>query len=239
MRGLYRSTAPLLALLSLCLVACSAVPQETTAPAAAAVTQAPAASVYVLRRGRHTDLILPVAQLHGPLTALAAQFPDARYMVFGFGDRQYVLATHQNLAHLLLAPLPGAGLLLVTGLQAEPLPTYGSEHLVALPLRQPQIDAIGQFVWDSLEHDGEGKVLPYLPGKYPGNVYYPSTRTYYGFYTCNTWTAEGLKSAGLPVSSFGVLLAGQVWDQAQAIAADGGKGVSKGVSAPPAPPLSP
>lgn len=207
------------------LAACSAVPQETRATAAATV-QAPAASVYVLRRGRHTDLILPVAQLHGPLTELAAQFPAARYMVFGFGDRQYVLATHQNLAHVLLAPLPGAGLLLVTGLQAEPLDTYGGDHLVALTLRQPQIDAIGQFVWDSLEHDEQGRVLPYLPGKYPGNVYYPSTRTYYGFYTCNTWTAEGLKSGGLPVSTFGVLLAGQVWDQAQAASAQAGRGVA-------------
>jgi len=203
---------------ALYLVACSAVPQET-APSTGHQAQEPAASIYVLRRGRHTDLILPLESVHGPLTAIAAAFPGARYLTFGFGDRQYVLATHKNLAHLLLAPLPGAGLLLVTGVEAAPAEVYGSDHLLALPLRQQQIDGIARFVWDSLQQDDQGAVPPYLPGKYPGNVYYPSSRTYYGLYTCNTWTAEALRSGGLPVRSSGVLFAGQVWDQVQAIAA--------------------
>jgi len=214
--------APVLAMLQLCLAACSAVPQETT-PATTHQAQELASSVYVLRRGKHTDLILPAAQLHGPLTALAAGFPGARYLTFGFGDRQYVLALHKNLAHVLLAPLPGDGLLLVTYLQDTPPNVYGSEHLIALPVRQEQIDAISGFVWDSLQQDDKGTVPPYLPGKYPGNVYYPSSKTYYGLYTCNTWTAEALKRGGLPVSTFGVLLAGQVWDQVQAIAAQEAK----------------
>jgi hypothetical protein len=206
-------------LLLLCLAACSAVPAETPPATGSLAEQAPG-SIYVLRRGRHTDLILPVGSLRGPLTTVAADFPGARYLTFGFGDRQYVLATHKNLAHVLLAPLPGAGLLLVTGLQDEPVDVYGGDHLIALPLRQEQLDAIAGFVWNSLQQDRNGVVPPYLPGKYPGNVYFPSSRTYYGFYTCNTWTAEGLKSAGLPVRSSGVLLAGQVWEQVRAIAGD-------------------
>ncbi len=214
--------APILAMMLLCLAACSAVPQETSV-ASTHQAQEPAASVYVLRRGKHTDLILPVAQLHGPLTTLTAGFPGARYLTFGFGDRQYVLALHKNLAHVLLAPLPGDGLLLVTYLQDTPPNVYGSEHLIALPVRQEQIDAISGFVWDSLQQDDKGNVPPYLPGKYPGNVYYPSSKTYYGLYTCNTWTAEALKTGGLPVSTFGVLLAGQVWDQAETIAAQEAK----------------
>jgi hypothetical protein len=199
------------------LAACSAVPQETT-PGGGATSQTSAASIYVLRRGRHTDLVLPVAGLHGPLAALAASFPGAGYLTFGFGDRQYVLATHKNLVHLLLAPFPGPGLLLVTGLQGTPAEVYGAEHLIALPLRQAQLDAIADFVWSSLQQDEQGKVPPYLPGRYPGNVYYPSSRTYYGLYTCNTWTAEALHSAGLPVHSGGVILAGQVSDQVRPLA---------------------
>ena len=213
-----------LALLSLCLAACSAVPQETARAPASQVQKVDAkVYVYVLRRGRHTDLILPVAQLRNPLRKLAVEFPDVRYLTFGFGDRQYVLATHKNLAHALLAPFPGAGLLLITALENPPLDVYGSDHLVALPVTQQQIDAISRFVWDSLQQNEQGEVPPYLPGIYPGNIYYPSTHTYYGLYTCNTWTADALKSGGLPVSTFGVLLAGQVWDQVRAIAANQAK----------------
>lgn len=209
-----------LALLSLCLAACSAVPLETTRAPASRVQKADAdLYVYVLRRGRHTDLVLPVAQLRNPLRTLAVEFPDVHYLTFGFGDRQYVLATHKNFAHALLAPFPGAGLLLVTALENPPVDVYGRDHLVALPVTQEQIDAISRFVWDSLQQNDQGEVPPYLPGIYPGNIYYPSTHTYYGLYTCNTWTADALKSGGLPFSTSGVILAGQVWDQAHAIAA--------------------
>lgn len=200
------------ALVAAALAACSAVPVET---GAAATTNAPSApaSVYVLRRGRHTDLVLPVDTLDEHLSTLTADFTAPRYLVFGFGDRQYMLATHKNLWHALLAPIPGAGIMLVSGLQQTPQQAYGADHLVGLSLPAPQLRELQRFVWDSLEQDPPGAVRPYMPGQLPGNVYYASTYTYWGFYTCNTWTAEALQKAGQPVHSGGVLFAGQVWDQ--------------------------
>lgn len=192
--------------------ACSAAPVETAAPAAR-LAEPGAASLYVLRRGRHTDLVIPAMRLAEPLAGLQAEFPGARYFVFGFGDRQYVLATHQNLLHSLLAPLPGAGLVLVTGLPDPPESVYGADHLAALEVEPQQLEAVERFIWDSLRQEPAGTVRPYLPGKLPGNVYYASTHTYWGFYTCNTWTAEALRAGGYPVRSAGVLFAGQVWDQ--------------------------
>ncbi|HZR35638.1 MAG TPA: DUF2459 domain-containing protein [Nevskia sp.] len=200
------------ALLLAGLSACSAIPVETGA-AAATHAPPPPASAYVLRRGRHTDLVLPVAGLDERLSTLTADFAAPRYLVFGFGDRQYMLATHRNAWHALLAPLPGAGVVLVTGLQETPQQAYGAEHLAPLRLSAAQLRELQRFVWDSLEQDPPGAVRPYLPGQLPENVYYASTRTYWGFYTCNTWTAEALQKAGLPVRSGGVLFAGQVWDQ--------------------------
>jgi hypothetical protein len=52
-------------------------------------------------------------------------------------------------------------------------------------------------------------------GPYPGSLFYASSGTYSGFYTCNTWTADALRVGGLPVSSDGVLFAGQVMDRAR------------------------
>lgn len=199
-------------LLLLALAACSAVPVETAVPPAANAAP-PRANLYVLRRGRHTDLVLPVEQLGERLSTLTADFPGARYLVFGFGDRQYVLATHKNLWHALLAPLPGPGLMLVTGLEETPQQAYGADHLAPLTVSAAGMRKLQDFVWSSLEQDPPGAVRPYLPGRLPGNVYYSATYTYYGFYTCNTWTAQALHAAGLPVRSGGVLFAGQVWDQ--------------------------
>lgn len=201
----------LLALLLL-VAACSAAPVETQPPGTR--SNAPAqASLYVLRRGRHTDLVIPAMRLSDPLAAVEADFNGADWYVFGFGDRQYVLATHQNLWHTVLAPLPGAGLVLVTGLHDTPERVYGAEHLAPLQVTSQQLEAVERFVWESLRQDAPGTVRPFMPGKLPGNVYYASTHTYWGFYTCNTWTADALHQAGLPVRSGGVLFAGQVWDE--------------------------
>jgi hypothetical protein len=210
--ALRRPAGWLALLLLMGLAACSAVPLETAVPAGTHAQQAEA-NLYVLRRGKHTDLVLPVEELGEPLARLTADFPGARYLVFGFGDRQYVLATHKNLWHALLAPLPGPGLMLVTGLQETPQQAYGADHLAPLAVSDAGMRELQGFVWSSLEQDGQGEVHLYLPGKLPGNIYYSATWTYHGFYTCNTWTAEALHKAGLPVHSAGVLFAVQVWDQ--------------------------
>lgn len=206
----------LLAAAVLLLAACSADPVETAAPADGRA-QGPSASLYVLRRGRHTDVVIEAAQLRGALARLKKDFPDARYLVFGFGDRQYMLATHKNLIHVLAAPFPGAGIMLVSGIRDTPAQVYGADHLAALSLRPAQLDAVEGFIWSSLQPGADGSVSPYMQGTYAGNVYYASSKTYYGFYTCNTWTAEALQAGGFPVHSGGVLFSGQVWEQVQAL----------------------
>ena len=48
--------------------------------------------VYVVGRGWHTDIGLPVDEVTGPLASLESDFPGVRFMVFGFGEREYYMA---------------------------------------------------------------------------------------------------------------------------------------------------
>ena len=41
--------------------------------------------LYVISGGWHTEIGLPVGTIVGPLAALKAEFPGARYLVFGWG----------------------------------------------------------------------------------------------------------------------------------------------------------
>ncbi|MBL6749934.1 MAG: DUF2459 domain-containing protein [Nevskia sp.] len=202
----------LLAAAVMMLAAC-ATPPPRPDPGAVGNSTTPPERIYVLRRGWHTDVVLQVADLRPPLSAIAGDFPGARYLVFGFGDRHYVLATHKDMGELLLAPLPGAGLVLVSALQGTPEEVYGSGHVAPVDIAPEQAGRIGDFIWSSLQHDPAGTTHPYLAGRYAGNLYYASTDRYSGLFTCNTWTARALKAGGIHVNSFGVLFAGQVWDQ--------------------------
>lgn len=209
-----RLALPLLALLSAC-------GTDTPRHEPAARREGSPAFIYVIDRGWHTDIGFAAADLHGRLAAVAGDFPGARFLIFGFGDRHYVLAKDKNFGEMLAALWPGAGLILATGLVADPERAFGAERVARIRVTPAQADAAEDFVWRSLAVDAAGLAQPYAPGPYSGSLFYTSTTTYSGWHTCNTWTAEGLRAAGLPVVTTGVLLSAQVWDEAEELTSGG------------------
>ncbi|HEX5325924.1 MAG TPA: DUF2459 domain-containing protein, partial [Acetobacteraceae bacterium] len=76
------------------------------------------ATVYVIDRGWHTDIGLGADDVRGPLATLEADFPGVRYLVFGFGDRAYLLSPYRSFIDMIAALVPGRGAMLVTALRA-------------------------------------------------------------------------------------------------------------------------
>lgn len=175
--------------------------------------------LYVVRRGWHVDVGFPVEELEPPLAATRTALPGATYILFGFGDRRYLMTRDENTCTGLAALWPGPGLLLVTGLPAPPAVAFSEKQSVRIRVTAAQARAAQAFIWAAIAtHDG--KAEPLASGPYDGSVYYEATPVYSGLHTCNTWAAEVLKAAGLPIRSRGVILAGQVWSQARRCAVD-------------------
>jgi hypothetical protein len=98
-----------------------------------------------------------------------------------------------------------------------PEQAFGATGVIRLTLTASQAQRLQEFVWMTLAStNGVAPVL--APGPYADSVYYAATIRYSGLHTCNTWTAEGLRSAGLPVRSFAVEFSGQVWRQVRRVA---------------------
>ena len=55
----------------------------------------------------------------------------------------------------------------------------------------------------------------YQNGPYENSLYFLASSKYSAFHTCNTWGAEALHMAGLPIHSAGVIFAGQLWSQVE------------------------
>jgi uncharacterized protein (TIGR02117 family) len=200
----------LVALAALALAACASVPEPSTPDASA--DAGPPVVVYVIKRSWHTDLGIEANDLHPPLAGIRAQLAGARYLLFGFGDRHYLIEHGGSTKGLLGAVWPGSGVVLVTGLRATPEAAFGATGVVRLTLSATQARRLEAFVWSTLVR-GLGKASVLGAGPYDGSYYYAATMRYSGAHTCNTWTAEGLRTAGLPIRSFGVAFAGQVWRQ--------------------------
>jgi hypothetical protein len=163
---------------------------------------------------------------------LADDFPGVRFLFFGFGDRHYLLAKEQSFPAMLAALWPGPGMMLVTGLSATPHEAFGAAQVIVLAVTPDQLQAAQRFVWDSLAKDQDASPGPHAKGPYQGSLYFSATMRYSAAHTCNTWAAEALHAASLPVRSRGVVFAGQLWSQAQRLAGAAARVPTTGATTP-------
>jgi uncharacterized protein (TIGR02117 family) len=177
----------------------------------------PHEAIYVISGGWHTEVGLPVEALGGSLRALKRDFPSARYLVFGWGARDYYMAQDFGLGDLLRAAVPGPAVMLVIPLETSPEAFFGASNVFLLRAPPNGTQRLSQFLWEYLVIEENGTPVRIGTGPYPQSVFYASTGTYNLGHTCNTWTAEALRAAGLPVNAAGVVFAGQVLDQLPSI----------------------
>jgi uncharacterized protein (TIGR02117 family) len=197
------------------LIGCSATNPVKPHTGSAAQTEV----IYVISGGWHTELGLPLEAITGPLAALKLEFPSARYLVFGWGAHDYYMAQNPGIGDLLRAVASGPAVMLVIPLEISPEAFFGASNVFPLPAPRDGVQRLATFLWDYLVVDKEGPPRRIGTGPYPQSVFFASTGTYNLGHTCNTWTAEALRVAGLPVTAAGVVSARQVLDQLRPILA--------------------
>jgi hypothetical protein len=177
-------------------------------------------TLYVVRRGWHIDVGYAVQDLREPLRSIVKNFPDAGYVLFGFGDKHYLdNIKNQHGIRMLGSLWPGRGIILVTTLHSAPRAAFGAGEVIALGATDQQLRDSQDYVWMSLVKDsGEAKV--YQPGPYEGAYYFAASIKYSALHTCNTWAAQTLRASGYAVRAQGVLFASQLWSQVRRLPHD-------------------
>lgn len=173
----------------------------------------------VIAGGWHTELALPRDALAGELTMLAPRFPGARYLVFGWGARDFYMARNPDLGDVLRAMTPGPPVVLVMPLGVPPDAWVGPRDAVVLRITAAGEAALSRYLWAALAKDKQGMPRPIAAGPYAGSLFYAGTGTYDLAHTCNTWTAEALRAAGLPVTARGVVTKNDILDQVRRLVA--------------------
>ena len=192
---------------------------DAAAPAAppVAATVCAGSRIAVVDRGRHTDIALPAGALTGASNSLEQAFPGAAFVVFGFGDRAYLMARRATVGETVAALFPGPGVILATALRTPPDQAFGAGNVIPLALGCGQRAAIANYVDRSLARGTDGTIQRLGDGPYPGSAFYATDLVYDLFHDCNRWTAEAMTTAGLPVSARGVIFASQVTAQLRAL----------------------
>src|SRR5262249_10772539 len=123
------------------------------------------------------------------------------------------MAPKVGIGDLLRAAVSGPAVMLVIPLEISPEAFFGASNVYALPAPVDGSQRLSQFLWNYLVSEESATPRRIGTGPYPQSAFYASTGTYNLSQTCNTWTAEALRVAGLPVDAAGVVFAGQVLDQ--------------------------
>lgn len=175
-------------------------------------------SIYIVDRGWHTEIALPVRELNRALTMVAQDFPGATYLTFGFGDRHYLMSRDTDVFDMVHALFPSDAAMLVTGVRSTLPQAFGATNVVRLRLRPRDLFPAEEFLAGYFEKSTNGGPVHLAQGPYPGSAFYGSGETYDAFHTCNTWVAETLQAGGLGVASTMVIFASQIMQQARALA---------------------
>lgn len=92
----------------------------------------------------------------------------------------------------------------------EPATYFAGSELVELWLTDQQLVSVCRFAARSFQRDGSGAVRPLGSGLYGDSRFYEAVGRYSMPHACNTWTAKGLRSAGLDIRPSAAVTAGGV-----------------------------
>lgn len=165
---------------------------------------------YVVSNGVHTDVCLPVKNEVYDWTDLIATQDFAEisnspaYISIGWGDKGFYLDT-PTWADLKVSTaikaifLPSETAMHITYFEEEP---QESDKVVKCSMDKEEYLKLIEYVNASFERNGNEVGVQLLVGKGYSlkDNFYEASGSYWGFKTCNTWTNEALKVAGVKTS---------------------------------------
>lgn len=168
----------------------------------------PAHTIYVFSNGWHTSIVLSRDALAPGSIPEAADFPQAAFLEFGWGDREYYPSPRPTMGMALAAALtPTPAVMHLAGLPRPPQELYRKAEVLALRLSAEALGRLIARIDASFDRPQGGRAETVAQGLYQDSWFYAAHGRFHLFNTCNTWTARMLSAAGVGVSPSGVMTA--------------------------------
>lgn len=159
----------------------------------------PTVRVFIVVHRWHSGVALPRAALAPAILPEVADFPDADYLEFGWGDRDYYEGKRGAWVILKAALWPRPGVLHVASCSGKIVRCFPYSRILSLDLTDAALQRLSERLGGSFRRDAQPKAPPLGPGLYGESRFYPSRDKFHVLRTCNTWTASLLQAAGYPL----------------------------------------
>lgn len=171
--------------------------------------------VYVLSHSWHVAVVIESVYLEDALT-YDDQFPQAKYLKFGWGDHRYYPHPDPGFWLMLKAGLlPTRSVIHVTGLNRPPQNHFPNSDIIRIMISQDGMDRLAEFISNRFHRDENGQIQFTADGLYRNSAFYKATGLYFFPKTSNTWTARALRKTGAPITPVYAITSGNVVYQAR------------------------
>lgn len=156
----------------------------------------------VLSNGWHVDIALPVVVFE-PSHPLRRAFPEARYFLIGWGERDFYMMEDAGVWKGVKAALPPSpSVLHVVAVETSMAALqWRDSDYVEFAISQTGARAIAQSLAQSLVLDETGEAVVLGEGRVAGrSVFLGDRGNFHLFHMCNHWAAARLKESGLPLN---------------------------------------
>ena len=165
--------------------------------------------IYVTSNDWHTAIVVPAPALVAT-NALpeVADFPDAAFLEFGWGDFVYYQAKEKTVNMTLAAALiPTPAIMHMVALQASPKDDGSGLKVIPVKLTESGFQRFAQVLAAEFERPPDGRAKSISRGLYPNSYFYHARGKFHLFNTCNTWTARMLLLGGVALSPSEIMTA--------------------------------
>lgn len=157
---------------------------------------------FVVRHGWHTGLVIPAGRLNKAIPGLKEHFGDAAYYEIGWGDKEFYQSGETSIGLALQAIFFSEGAVIhMVAIPGSPSKFFRASEVVSTCLTDQQVTSLIAFVANSFARDNKGRIVRLKRGLYGKSQFYEGEGRLSLLHTCNNWTAKGLQSAGVNVSS--------------------------------------
>lgn len=165
-------------------------------------------AVYVVSNGFHTDILFPLREARTDTDWLqflempgwSTQFGAYQYAAIGWGNEGFYLASYggamPGLGTTLRAVFwPSPTLMHVNFYRSAPRP---GPRVARVRVSEAQYRKLAGLVQASFARDSTRRLQPLpQPGYTPEDFFFRAQGRYHAFKTCNDWTNQALKQAGI------------------------------------------
>ena len=171
-------------------------------------------TAFIVHNSWHAAIVLTRSDLGLDDLPELSDFPDAKFIEFSWGDQDYFPDPNSGIWAALRAAFWSSGSVLhLVGFNEYVGQFYRGAEIFELRLAPAAQQQLIHFISQTFARANSSSRAQASPGLFPYSRFYPASAKFSVLRTCNTWVAEALASASLPISPGTVLTAGSLASQ--------------------------